>query len=222
MNRINVLIADDHKIFRDGIKALLHEAKNIHVAGDAGNGEEVLEKLKKVKADIVLMDINMPKCNGIEATQVIRKQFPKVKVLALSMYEDDQYIVDMIEAGAAGYILKTTGAAELINAIRSVAVGDSCYSREVSDKLMTYITRSNGKGTRKYTNGFDITEREREVLKLIAEELSNREIAKKLFISLRTVDTHRRNLMQKLKLKNTASLVKYAISNGLVAPPSRK
>jgi len=222
MNKINVLIADDHKIFRDGIKALLDEARNIHVVGEAGNGDEVLEKLRKIKPDVVLMDINMPNCNGIQATKTIRLQFPKVKVLALTMYEDDNFIVDMMDAGASGYILKNTGAAELINAIRSVAVGDSCLSKEVSDKLMTYISRSNGKSPKKYTNGVSMTEREKEVLKLIAEELSNREIAKKLFISLRTVDTHRRNMMQKLKLKNTASLVKYAIRKGMVEAPSKE
>lgn len=219
MNKVNVLVADDHKIFRDGIRALLREARNISVVATAGDGEEVLEKLKKIKPDIVLMDINMPGCNGIEATRIIKAKYPAIKILALTMHEEDRYIVDMMDAGASGYILKNTGAEELVSAIRAVSVGDSCLSKEVSDKLLTYIVRSNGSAPKKYSNGVSLTEREKEVLKLIAEEQSNREIAARLFISLRTVDTHRRNLLQKLKLKNTASLVKYAIKNGLVLAP---
>src|SRR5688572_267984 len=126
MNKVNVLIADDHKIFRDGIRALLRQAKNIHVLAVAGNGEEVLEKLKKIRPDIILMDINMPGSNGIETTKIVRTKYPAVKILALTMYEEDKYIVDMMDAGASGYILKITGAEELVNAIHSVAVGDSC------------------------------------------------------------------------------------------------
>ncbi|HXH20174.1 MAG TPA: response regulator transcription factor [Chitinophagales bacterium] len=220
MSKINVLIADDHEIFRSGIKALLSEAGGMAVVAEANNGNEVLQQLKKKKIDVVLMDVNMPECNGTEATRLIKSKFPDVKVLALTMYDDDHHVVDMLDAGAAGYVMKNVSRAELISAIQSVARGESYLSKEASDRLVAHIIKSR-KESGKKKDEIPLTERETEVLRLIASELSPREIAQKLFISQRTVDTHRRNLMEKLRLKNTASLVKYAISKGYVDEPSK-
>jgi DNA-binding NarL/FixJ family response regulator len=220
LERIKVLLADDHRIFRDGIKALLSEVKNISLVAEAANGNEALQQLKKKNIDVVLMDINMPECNGIEATRQIKSKFPDVKVLTLTMYEDDHHVADMIEAGAAGYVMKNVSRAELISAIQSVAAGESYLSKEASEKLMAHVVRSRNE-VRMKKEEVPLTKREIEILKLIAGELGPRQIAKKLFISQRTVDTHRRNLMEKLKLKNTASLVRYAISKGFVEMPSK-
>lgn len=220
MSRINVLIADDHQIFRDGIKALLGEAKDITLVAEAGDGNEAIKQLKKHNVDVVLMDINMPECNGVEATKQIKSKFPNVKVLVLTMYEDDHHVVDMLDAGASGYVMKNISRAELINAIHSVANGESYLSKEASDKLVAHIIKSR-KESNKKKEEVPLTEREIEILKLIASELGPREIAQKLFISQRTVDTHRRNLMEKLRLKNTAGLVKYAIGKGFVDVPPK-
>ncbi len=220
MGKINVLIADDHQIFRDGIKALLSEAKNISLVAEAADGNEALKQLKKNHVDVVLMDISMPECDGFEATKQIKAKFPDVKVLALTMYEDDHHVVDMLDAGASGYVMKNIGRVELVNAIQSVANGESYLSKEASDKLVAHIIRSRKESSKKEDEA-PLTERETEVLKLIANELGPREIAEKLFISQRTVDTHRRNLMEKLRLKNTAGIVKYAISKGFVDAPAK-
>ena len=221
MEKIKVMIADDHQIFRDGIKALLKEAKNIVVVAEAGDGEEAFQNLKKQKVDVILMDISMPVRNGVETTKLIKSKSPEVKVLALTMYDDDHYVVDTLDAGASGYLLKNTGRAELINAIQTVAAGDSYLSKEASDRLVAHIIRSRNSIAKKNDDEIPITQREMQVLKLIAQELSSKEIAQMLFISQRTVDTHRGNLLLKLGLKNTASLVNYAISKGFVKSPAK-
>ena len=221
MEKIKVMIADDHQIFSDGIKALLKEAKNIVVVAEAGDGEEAFQNLKKQKVDVILMDISMPVRNGVETTKLIKSKSPEVKVLALTMYDDDHYVVDMLDAGASGYLLKNTGRAELINAIQTVAAGDSYLSKEASDRLVAHIIRSRNSIAKKNDDEIPITQREMQVLKLIAQELSSKEIAQMLFISQRTVDTHRGNLLLKLGLKNTASLVNYAISKGFVKSPAK-
>jgi DNA-binding NarL/FixJ family response regulator len=214
MDKIRVLIADDHQIFRDGIRALLDKEKYIIVVGDVATTGEVMDFLEKNEADVVLMDIDMGKTDGIDATFILKKKYPEVNVLALSMYGEHNYILKMIEAGANGYILKNAGKDELITAINSVAAGGSYFSREVSQRLFENINKLH-----KTTSGkseIPLTNREIEILKLIAQEYSNAEIADKLFISIRTVDTHRRNLIEKLGVKNTAGLVKYAFKTGLI------
>jgi DNA-binding NarL/FixJ family response regulator len=214
MNKIRILIADDHKMFREGIKALLDKEKHISVVGDVADGNEVINFLENNEVDIILMDIDMGKPNGIDATFNLKKKFPDVNVLALSMYGEHNYILKMIEAGANGYILKNAGKEEMLTAINSVAAGGSYFSREVSVRLFENINKLQKKESDK--SDIPLTNREIEILKLISQEYSNAEIADKLFISIRTVDTHRRNLIEKLRVKNTAGLVKYAMKKGMV------
>lgn len=209
---IHLIIADDHQMFIDGIKSLLEHQPNILIIGEAQNGREVLELLAKKKADIILMDINMPELNGVDATKQIHKQYPGVKVLMLTMHNTKEYISQMISAGASGYILKNTGKEELIAAIEAIYRGENYYSKEVTLRIMESMKP---KREQQYVGDVELTEREKDVLKLIVQELTNAEIAEKLFISHHTVETHRKNLISKLNVKNTAGLVKYAIQNNL-------
>lgn len=214
MNKIKVLIADDHKIFRDGIRSILEKEKDLEVVDEAANGREVLERLESTKVDVIILDLDIGKPTGIEVTSIISEKYPDVKVLILSMIGLHDFVIQALETGATGYILKNTGKDEVITAIRSVAKGDSYFSKEVSSILVEQLHKP--RTIKKRPEGIPLTAREIEVLQLIAQEFSNPEIARKLFISIRTVDTHRRNLLEKLGLKNTAGLVKYAISKGLV------
>lgn len=214
MEKIRVLIADDHKIFRDGIKSLLDREKDILVIGEASNSGEVLAQVNETAIDVVLMDIDMGKPNGIETTRIIKENFPDVNILILSMMGLPEFISQALEMGATGYLLKNTGKEEVLAAIRSVAKGDSYFSKEVSTSLVDILYQKSNKHRK--NSKTPLSNREIEVLKLIALEYSNAEIAKELFISIRTVDTHRRNLLEKLNVKNTAGLVKYAISNSLI------
>jgi DNA-binding NarL/FixJ family response regulator len=214
MKAINILIADDHKMFREGLTELLSKEQGMKVVDTAGDGEEIKLSLTKNHIDIILMDIDMGETNGIEMTQEIKESHPDIHVLALSMHGDKNYIVKMLEAGAKGYILKNAGKEEMINAIHTVANGNSYFSSQVSSKLLEHLT--NPAPIRRGADDTLLTDREIEILRLIAEEYSNPEIAEKLFISVRTVDTHRRNILDKLGAKNTAGLVKYAIQKGLL------
>ena len=202
---IKVLIADDHSIIRDGIKSMLAGHEEIMVTGEVTNGQEALGFLATQVTDIVLMDISMPSSNGIGATKTITDQFPETKVIALSIHEQNEFIWQMIDAGARGYVLKDAERQELVTAILAVYDGKKYFSNIILDKLTPGRKRE----------GL-LTEREKEILALIAQEFTNQQIADRLFLSVRTVDTHRRNLHQKLDIKNTAGLVKYAIQTGLV------
>ena len=215
MQKIKIIIVDDHKMFRDGIRALLEKEKNMEVVADAKDANELISILKNTVPDIILMDIDMGETNGIDATIEVKKNYPDVNILALSMHGEHNYILKMLEAGATGYILKNAGKEEMLTAIISVASGNSYFSREVSSRLIEYLNKPqvNIKNTDK---NIPLTNREIEILKLIAQEYSNSEIAEELFISIRTVDTHRRNLIEKLGVKNTAGLVRFAIRKGLV------
>jgi len=214
MEQINIIIADDHKIFLEGLSELLSKEVDLNILGGSGNRLEILEILENQEVHLVIMDIDMGELSGIDLTDEIIQKYPDLKVLALSMHGEKNYIVKMLEAGAKGYILKNAGKEEMLNAIHTVANGNTYFSSQVSSKLIEHIT--NPEKTKKQNlGGIPITDREIEVLKLIVEEYSNSEIAEKLFISVRTVDTHRRNLLEKLGVKNTAGLVKYAIQKGL-------
>ena len=211
---ITVAIVDDHKMFRDGVASILNHEKDLKVIWTAANSQETLEQIEKVFPDVLLMDITLGKESGITLTTLLIDKYPKLKTLAISMHYEDNYIVKILEEGAKGYLLKDAGGVEMINAIRTVAGGDTYYSNNVSQVLLKHIS----KGTRPKDKNIKIpiTKREKEILRLIAQEYSNPEIAKELFISIRTVDTHRRNLLDKLQVKNTAGLVKYAYKLGLV------
>jgi len=207
---INILIADDHQVLTDGLKSLLAGEEQLEIKGVASNGAEALEMLKLLKVDVVLMDIDMPVMGGIEATRIIKKDFPGVKVLMLTMHDEKAIISMLLEIGADGYVLKNSTRSELLHAIREVAAGRKHLSEEVRAVLLT--STSPGKDSK--LGG--LTQREVEILQLVAEGLSNKEIGERLFISHRTVDTHRTNLMTKLSVHNVAGLVRFAIENGLV------
>ncbi len=188
----------------------------IEVVGEADNGQEALNWLEHNSCTIVLMDIKMPEKTGIETAQIIHRRFPQVKMLALTMFLEEEYIAQMLQAGAQGYILKKTGKAELEQALRTVAEGSTYFSQEVTSQMMNRLLNPHlAAPTEPNTGSTNLTKRELEILRLIADQMTNNEIAEKLCISSRTVDTHRRNLLQKLGVKNTAGLVKYVYENNL-------
>jgi DNA-binding NarL/FixJ family response regulator len=211
---IKVLIADDHKIFREGIRSILEKEKDIQVVEEAANGKEIIEKINDNDVDVVLLDIDIGKPNGIEICEILKRDYPEVRILILSMMGLHDFIIQALEKGATGFLLKNAGKDEVLTAIRSVAKGDSYFSREVSTILIEHLNKP--RTLKKRLSDIPLSARELEVLKLISQEYSNPEIAAKLFISVRTVDTHRRNLLEKLGVKNTAGLVKYAIQKGII------
>lgn len=215
--KIKVVIADDHFIFIEGIKALLKDINEVSMVGEAADGEQLLEILKSKDVDVVLMDVNMPKVNGIEATKAITSDFTKVKVIGLTMHEDSKSISDMMKAGASGYLLKTTGRNELLAAITKVSNGERYLSNEVSMKLIDRMLDNKSELIQSAdVRHPNITKRELEIVKLIAQEMTNEQIAKHLNNSPMTIITHRKNLLRKIGVKNTAGLIKYAVQNGLV------
>ena len=218
MSTIRVIIADDHKIIRVGLRGMLERESDIEISGEAENADEVMALLEKQPAHVILMDIDLGETSGIDATRNIKITYPAIHVLGLTMHEEPSYIIKMLEAGASGYLLKNAGRDELLIAIHTVAKGDSYFSQKVSATLLHAITQKKpaSETTTKLMSQNPLSEREVEVLRLIAQEFSNGEIADKLFISIRTVDTHRRNLLEKLQVKNTVGLVKYAIEKGII------
>lgn len=204
---IKLFIADDHQMFIDGIKSLLSGIAGFEIVGEATNGSQVIEKLATCSPDIVLMDIGMSEKNGIEATELIAKKYPTIKVIALTMYDDHNRITKMLQAGAKGYILKNTSKSELIGAINAVASGETYYTKQVVDVIMKQKSEKNPDPLSL------LTKREIQIIKMIVQSLTNKEIADQLSLSELTVNTHRKNAMQKLELKNTAALVKFAVDN---------
>lgn len=209
---IKLLIVDDHRLFREGITTLFdHEL--IEIAGEAGNGIEAIDVAREIQPDIVLMDIGMDGMNGIEATRIIRNELPDAKVIGLSMHADKNYIKEMLEAGASGYILKNCTHGQLNEAILAVHKGNKYLSDEITDIVISeYLTAGENGAPKKPV----LTQRETEILKLYAEGFSTHEIADKLFISVKTVGTHKQNIMKKVSLKSVADMVKYALKNGIV------
>ncbi|MCK4403505.1 MAG: response regulator transcription factor [candidate division Zixibacteria bacterium] len=215
MKKVKLLVADDHKIFRQGIKKLLEEESDLQVVGEAANGREAVKKATELKPDVILMDIAMANLNGLEATKQIKKVLPDIKVIMLTMHKNEEYILQSFQAGASGYILKEGAVEELVSAIRSIHQDKSFLSPTISKTLIDAYLRKMETG--KTATPFDLlTDREREVLQLIAEGYTNREVAKSLFISVKTVEAHRAHIMQKLNIHDIAKLVKYAIQKGLV------
>ncbi len=218
--KIRVYIADDHQLFIAGVKALLQDSVEVELIGEAENGKALLDMMENNQADVILMDINMPVMSGVDTTKKVKSLYPESKVLALTMFDDTLHINEMINSGASGYLLKNAGKEELITAIKKVYNGEKYVSNEVSVKLIERMfnkereksTASANPNVRKS----ELTKREIEIIKLIAQELTNVEIAAKLNNSPMTIITHRKNLLRKLGVKNTAGLIKYAMQNGLV------
>jgi two-component system response regulator NreC len=215
MTKIRVLVTDDHAIVRDGICALLALTGDIEAVGEATNGREALEMVRKLAPDVVLMDIAMPLMDGLEATRRIHKEFPQAKVIVLTQYEDREYVLPVIEAGASGFISKTAASSELTSAIRSVYRGDSFLSPSVA-RLLVEDYREMAKAGKSRDVSEQLTGREREILKLLAEGHSTHEIAQLLVISPKTVERHKTNLMAKLDIHNRLDLFKYALRKGII------
>jgi DNA-binding NarL/FixJ family response regulator len=214
-----IVLADDHVMFREGIKNILERDNGLEVIGEVGDGLTLLELLKKVTPDMVILDISMPNIRGIEATREIKMISPDVKVLILTMHNDKEYVYHAISAGAEGYLLKEDAHTELFAAIEKIQQGDRYLSPLLLDELPDILFQMNQKG-RLFPKDEPLTTREREVIKLIAEGQSNKDIADRLFVSVRTVEHHRAHIMRKLNINSTANLVKYAIRKGYTSPTS--
>lgn len=216
MQKINVLLVDDHTVVRQGLKALLSAEDDIQVVGEAETGRQAVQAARKWLPDVVVMDIAMPSLNGLEATRQIIKEVPSTKVLILSSYSDDEYVEQLTEAGAVGYLVKQTASTELIKAIREVQKGNAFFSPTISKRLMDHYRQAflNGQPERKKSQG--LTSRELEVLQLIAEGSANKQIAAELCISIKTVEKHRQQVMNKLNIHDVAGLTRYAIAKGMV------
>jgi DNA-binding NarL/FixJ family response regulator len=212
---INVLIVDDHSIVRDGIKFLLSNHKKIKIVDECNNGKEAVDYVENNKPDVILMDINTPEMNGIDATEIISQKHMDIKIIALTMYNERAFVTKILKAGASGYLLKESNVKEIEEAILTVVDGGNYFSKEISNTMLSsYLSK------KKNYNGLalldDLSKRELQVLKLIATGLTNNRIADQLILSIRTIETHRRNLHQKLGVHNTAGLVKFAAENDLI------
>jgi DNA-binding NarL/FixJ family response regulator len=213
---INILIADDHTMFVDGIESILKGEPDFAVVGRCYDGPSVIEYVNKQKIDIVLLDVNLPGMSGIEVCKELHQQHPETKVLAISMFNEESFVSEILNNGAKGYILKNTGREELLVAIRTVGKGDSYFSNEVTETIMKGLMNQ-----RKASSGSTaffpkLSRREKEVLKLIAQEFTTQEIADNLYISLKTVESHRSSLLSKLNARNSVGLVRIALENNLL------
>jgi len=211
MDKIRIALADDHQLFRNGLKILLGSFNEFEVVAEASNGKELLKALETCHSDIVLMDISMPEMDGAEATGVISRQMPATRVIALSMYGEEEYYYRMVDAGAKGFVLKDSDITDVHDAIIAVHKGGNYFSQELLYHVINRI-----KNREQEVKSSSLSKREKEILLKICEGLSNHEIADSLFISKRTVDKHRANLLSKTGSKNTASLILYAIKNRLI------
>lgn len=211
---IKVLLVEDHEIVRQGLKALLSSDPDIAVIDEAANGAEAVYKLKTLQPDLVVMDMNMPVMNGLECTKLVKNLYPKLKVLVLSMHDHENYLSDMIEAGAWGYMLKNSSKEELVFAIKKIAGGGIYVAPEFTLNLLARHKSSN---TLQAENiNIDLTEREIDVLKLIADGHTNTQISNKLFTSVRTIETRRKKLLEKTGTSNTATLIRFSVQHGLI------
>lgn len=217
MPNIKIMLVDDHQIVRDGIKALLESLENVQVIGEASNAKELLEKLKNCKPDIIVTDISMPDISGIELTKIIKEkeEFSGIKVLILSMFTNEDFIFNAIKAGANGYLPKNTTRRELFEAVNTIYNGDEYFSESISNIILkSYVKKAQNEELTEKKESLSV--RETEILKHFAQGLSNQEIADKLFISIRTVESHKNHIMQKLELKSTVDLIKFAIKNKII------
>jgi two-component system response regulator NreC len=217
MNKIRILIADDHSIVREGVRMILSGQRDFEVAGEAATGREALELARQLRPNVVVMDISMPGMTGIEATERIRQELPSVQVLGLTMHEEESYVFRMLRAGGAGYVLKRAAAEDLVSAVRAAYRGEAfLYPSVARVVVQDFLDRAAAREEQASLDG--LTPRERQVLTLIAEGLTNQEIAKRLYISIKTVQTHRAHILEKLNLHDRTELVRYAIRKGLIEP----
>jgi DNA-binding NarL/FixJ family response regulator len=215
MNKIKLILVDDHRLFLDGVKSLLSEVDYIKIIAEATSGYELLNLLNKLTPDLIMLDISMKGLSGIEVSKQITAQYPEIKILILSMHTNEEFVLNAIKAGVKGYLSKDTSKEELLEAIEIIYNGGEAYSKLISDNfLKSYVKKF--KAEQNLIENKTLTLRELEILKLAVIGLSNKEIADKLFISTKTVDSHKNNIMQKLSLKNTAEMVLYAVKNKII------
>ena len=211
---IRVIVADDHEIFRDGFRALLKKQQDIELVAEAENGKELLELTQKFKPDVVITDIKMPKSDGIQATRILEEKYPHIGVIALSMFDEENLIVEMLEAGAKGYLLKNAAKDEIIEAIKTVFHNGTYYCHHTSNRLAQMIASSKFNPYRKSKTP-NFNEKEIEIIQKICEGLSSRNIADTLHLSIRTIEGYREKIQEKMKVHNTAGIVVYAIKKGI-------
>lgn len=210
--KLRIFLADDHAVLRDGLKALVNAQADMEVVGEAENGRAAWVKVKELLPDVVVMDISMPELNGVQATEILKRECPQVKVLALTAYKDKAYLDQLLKVGALGYVLKMSAAKELIEALRVVAAGDVYVDQEMSEKIAEgYVRDQFLKGA---TRQRELTSREEQVMRLIAQGYANKEIASQLQISVKTVESHKTNVMEKLELTSRTEIVRYAVRQG--------
>lgn len=221
MNEVRIVLADDHNIVRAGVRALLDNIPEMRVVAETGNGREALDLIRKHKPDVVLLDIAMPELNGLEVTQIVSKEFPAIRIIILSMHKSDEYVLQALRFGAAGYLLKDTAANELELAINAVMKGEKYLAPFVSKSVIeNLLTRIDIKDSKVKINKLPLermTPRQREILQLIAEGNSTKEIAFKLNVSIKTVEAHRKQLMDRLHIYDIAGLVRYAMKVGIIS-----
>lgn len=215
-SKYRIVIAEDHTILREGLRSLLTSGSEFEVVGEAGDGREAIRCVEKLKPDLILTDLSMPRMNGMEAIREIKKKSPETKILVLTVHKTEEYILATLHAGADGYLLKESTHAELLMAVKHVLGGKRYISPGISDKVLEGYLEGK-KNLKKRTSWETLTQREREILKLIAEGYRNKEIAEELCISVKTVEKHRSNLMEKLNLHNIQALTAFAIGKGLVS-----
>ncbi len=219
MKKTKILVVDDHPLVRFGVINQLKSSDDYIVVGEAEDGEDAIAKTKALTPDLVIMDIFMPGLSGIEATKLIKKKYPETKILILTGFENEDYVYQIIRSGAGGYVLKSVEKEELLEAVAAVVRGEKFFSPRISKLILeTFIRKAEGQKTQISADEDVLTKREKEIVALVADGLTNQQIAEKLFISARTVDTHRTNIMQKLNIHDVANLVRYAIEKGLVQP----
>jgi len=217
VKKIRLLLADDHAVLRAGLRALLQAEPDMEIVAEAEDGQQALHKAHETEPDVVLMDLAMPKVGGLPATRRLKEELPEVKVLVLTMYDDETYLRETLEAGASGYVLKRAVDTELLSAIRAVHRGEVFLYPSLTRVLVEELMRK-GKGRKKERAGYDLlSQRERQVLMLVAQGYTNQQIADNLFLSVKTVETYRARMMEKLGLRNRAELVRYALRHGLLS-----
>ena len=217
MERIKVLIADDHRIVREGLMAILKTKENIEVVGEAQDGQEAIEKVRTLEPDVILMDVSMPRMGGVEATRQIKREFPHIGIIALTMYDEQQYIFDLVRAGATGYLLKDTESSQIVEAIRAIYRGESLIHPSVASKILAeFSLLAQKKGKKPSWEDHDLTEREVTVLRLVADGKTNKEIANNLNLSEKTVKNHVRNIFHKLQVYDRTQAAILGIRKGII------
>ena len=211
---IRIILADDHEIFRDGFRVMIKKQPSVQLIGEAADGEELIDLTRRLQPDVVITDIKMPKKDGIEATKIMAREWPSLGIIALSMFDEENLIVEMLEAGARGYLLKNAHKEEIIEAIKTVNLNQPYYCNDTSAKLAQMIARSRFKTAAKSKRP-DFSDKEFAVIRLICQEMSNKEIAQQLHLSIRTIEGYRDRIQEKIGAKNAAGIVVYAIKNNI-------